>query len=51
MTEILQPFSRIIDFASGHIDGVTSVTSRRLSDMRGWFASASAEAEPSSAIR
>ncbi len=44
MTEIIQPFSRIIDLASGRIDGITEVMSRRLSDMRGWFADASAEA-------
>ena len=44
MTENLQPFSRVIDLATGRIPGVHEITPRRLSDMRGWFADANAEA-------
>ncbi len=44
MSENILPFSRVIDLASGKIDGARQVTSRRLSDMRGWFANADAEA-------
>jgi glucose-6-phosphate isomerase len=44
MTDISQPFSRMIDLSSGRLPGVKEVTSRRLSDMRGWFADANAEA-------
>jgi glucose-6-phosphate isomerase len=44
MIETLQPFSRIIDLASGRIRDVQSVSYRHLSDMRGWFADAAAEA-------
>lgn len=44
MTETIQPFSRMIDLTSGRIPGISEVTSRRLGDMRGWFADAEAEA-------
>src|SRR3978361_475292 len=44
MTERMQPFSRTIDLTSGRIPGVTEITSRRLSDMRGWYTDADAEA-------
>jgi glucose-6-phosphate isomerase len=42
--EHLLPFSRVIDLASGRIDGARDVISRRLSDMRGWYADSDAEA-------
>jgi glucose-6-phosphate isomerase len=44
MTDNLLPFSRVIDLASGKIDGAREVVSRRLSDMRGWYADSAAEA-------
>lgn len=44
MTENIQPFSRSIDLATGRIPGISEITSRRLADMRGWYADASAEA-------
>ena len=44
MKDITQPFSRMIDLVSGRIPGIPEVMSRRLSDMRGWFADANAEA-------
>lgn len=44
MIETSQPFSRIIDLASGHIRDVQNVSYRHLSDMRGWYANADAEA-------
>ncbi|MCC6804708.1 MAG: cupin domain-containing protein [Anaerolineae bacterium] len=44
MIEIQRPFSRTIALDSGHIIGASVVTYRRLSDMRGWFADAQAEA-------
>jgi glucose-6-phosphate isomerase len=44
MTEHLLPFSRVIDLSTGRIDGAREVLSRRLSDMRGWFADTEAEA-------
>lgn len=44
MIEIQLPFSRSINLDNGHIAEASSVTYRRLSDMRGWFADAEAEA-------
>ncbi|MFN8447448.1 MAG: glucose-6-phosphate isomerase family protein [Anaerolineae bacterium] len=44
MIETNQPFSQIVDLASGRIAEASTVTYRRLSDMRGWFADADAEA-------
>jgi glucose-6-phosphate isomerase len=38
-----QPFSRIIELATGRISGVTEQVCRRLSDMRGCFADPEAE--------
>lgn len=44
MLETTQPFNRTIDLASGRIDAAPNVSYRRLSDMRGWYADAQAEA-------
>jgi len=44
MTDISLPFSRTIDLTTGRIPGIKEITSRRLSDMRGWFADPEAEA-------
>ena len=44
MTETIHPFTRMVDLASGRIPGIPQAASRRLSDMRGWFADAEAEA-------
>lgn len=44
MIETAQPFNRLIDLASGRIAEASTITYRHLSDMRGWFADADAEA-------
>lgn len=44
MIAATQPFTRMIDLASGRILDESDVSYRQLSDMRGWFADAEAEA-------
>ena len=43
MSDAMQPFSRMIDLASGRIPGALDIVCRRLSDMHGWYTEAEAE--------
>src|SRR4051812_41446065 len=44
MTLPIQPFSRSIDLSTGKITDAPEIAYRSLSDLRGWFANADAEA-------